>query len=544
MLNKIRLSVRQFFVICIFHLLSVFADREPLLVYNQFPRIWDMNFEAMTAYVPTIARMGFNVVWVNPFFKTSELPVERVNEFTGEPLKVKGSLYAMYDPALTYGEIRESSGNPAEGSAVDAAIRSYTAVVKEHGMVPIFDLVLNHVAKDSPLVSGNFPWFRDNLKVNTRFWFKPGDERWDDTAFFDYDTPGNRESIFNHLWIPLITRAIKVWEFQGVRVDYGTDVDQEVLFNCIQLIETLGSSAIVVLGEALIPGSKPNKAEILAKCKPTGFTHLTNLSVFLTRRQIDEGKPMDMARGYQWFLNDLGLKKAVTTTKSPRFRPGTIGFAASHDHGTSLQSYMEKQMAHVKIEIPEDEIPVNVPDIGKWTKQKTKCIRGGLISQGLRGLDEPTKVKIVKEQMAIAAFASDAGWCFFASDEILSTITKSPFVCCDGRPFGGVEASAEAACLATDPNPEIVRFVGEINKTFRLIREAPDVFWVEMFYYDDNHLVFVRHLSSGQLPVDVVVVNLFGDELPPPDVVMGFLKDKLAGINWADEKALKIYLVR
>lgn len=33
---------------------------EPLLIYNQYPRIWNMDFEKMTSYVPKIKKLGFN----------------------------------------------------------------------------------------------------------------------------------------------------------------------------------------------------------------------------------------------------------------------------------------------------------------------------------------------------------------------------------------------------------------------------------------------------------------------------------------------------
>lgn len=90
-----------FFFLCS-HILSVQA-RDPVLMYNQFPRIWDMNFDAMKEYLFNIRALGFNIVWVNPFFKTSDnVVVNRVNEWNGEHVKAKKSLYAMYDPSLIY----------------------------------------------------------------------------------------------------------------------------------------------------------------------------------------------------------------------------------------------------------------------------------------------------------------------------------------------------------------------------------------------------------------------------------------------------------
>lgn len=47
-------------IICLFstfvNLSNVFAmHRDPILIYNQFPRVWSMDFRAMTAYLPHIA---------------------------------------------------------------------------------------------------------------------------------------------------------------------------------------------------------------------------------------------------------------------------------------------------------------------------------------------------------------------------------------------------------------------------------------------------------------------------------------------------------
>ena len=54
-----------------------------------------MDFRAMTEYVSQIKELGFNVVWGNPFFQSSDTVVKRFNKFTGEELDVKGSLYTM-----------------------------------------------------------------------------------------------------------------------------------------------------------------------------------------------------------------------------------------------------------------------------------------------------------------------------------------------------------------------------------------------------------------------------------------------------------------
>lgn len=489
--------------------LSAMQLRNPILIYNQFPRVWSMDFKEMAAYLPKISSMGFNVVWVNPFFKTSNaVVVNRVDEGKGIPITASNSLYAMYDPSLIDSESPESSigdplGDPETVEVTNALIKQYTDEARKNNLVPIFDLVLNHVARDSPLVSGSFEHFC-KLHVDTKRWFKENSERWDDVSVFNYDTEENRSEIFEHLWRPLIIRAITKFGFEGVRIDYGTDVNQFVLKRCIDLIRRLKADApIITFGEALIPVEKPKDA-VLEACRATGFTNLTNLAIFLTEPQISDGKEK-----YEWFLSDLGKKKLVSSGHPSKFWNGTIGFSGSHDHGTTLQAAVRSSVVQIEVErydLNLEGIPREFSDNYKLSE---KIIRGKITDEKLKAINSNERLRLAKERMAIAAFSSDAGWYFMVGDEILSTITKRPFVKAkSGEHFGGGTDDMSSFNLA-DPLPT---FIKNINDTFKLLREAPDKFWVEMFYLDEkrNGICFVRHLSKHILSVDVVVVNLNG----------------------------------
>lgn len=313
--------------------------KKPILIYNQFPLSWMMDFEKMAGYLPFIAKMGFNVVWVNPFFKSTNREFFEVDEGNGVCKKAKNSLYEMYDPSLTWSKSNGmSTGNPSGDEpikeAINKNIRNYTDQARANGLTPIFDLVLNHVATDSPLVSGEFSYF-NKLDINTNDWF---DDKGKWGKGFDYTTEEKCDAIFENLWKPLITRAINDFGFDGVRIDYGTAVNQKVLKRCIELIRTLKNDATVTIafGEALIP-SHVNIIEQLNNCQSTHFTHLTNNAFALSKKSIMEGKFDGNGNiGYWWFLHDLGLKKAITK-QSSKFWSGTIGFSGSHDDGTTLQ---------------------------------------------------------------------------------------------------------------------------------------------------------------------------------------------------------------
>lgn len=318
-LNK-KLYVLLCFVLSI-SLTPFVKAKEPILIYNQFPLVWNMDFDAMAKYLPTIAGMGFNVVWVNPFFKSTNNGFLAVDEGKGIHTKVRSSLYEMYDPSLIWIEDNSrSTGNPSGDEEtrdqINATVKTYTALAKINGLTPIFDLVLNHAAPDSPLVVGNFSHFREK-GIDTSKWF---DDRGRWGKGFDYTTEEKRKEIFKNLWSPLITRAIIAFGFDGVRIDYGTAVNQEVLQQCIELIKRLKSDAIVTIafGEALIPADADIVRQ-LESCSDTHFTHLTNNAFSLRQKSIMEGRhDRDKHKGYWWFLDDLGLKKA-TTKQSSKF---------------------------------------------------------------------------------------------------------------------------------------------------------------------------------------------------------------------------------
>lgn len=468
---------KWFFFVLFYVCINLYAG--PLLVYNQYPRVWGMDFKAMTAYVTKIRELGFNVVWVNPFFQSSDTVVKRFNKFTGEELDVKGSLYAMKLDGSCKPEMQDTQEN----------IIGYTSTVSSRDMIPIFDLVLNHIAKDSLAIKEHPSWFKEQ------------DSHWDDICPFNY-TDENRSEIFETIWRPLLDQMVELG-FQGMRVDYGTDVDQATLRMCVVHLRTKIKDPLIVFGEALIPVGKDVRG-VLASCRNSGFTHLTNLSVFLSKGQILQGKRPDNPLGYQWFLHDLGLKKSTCSGKCGDFWTGTVGFSGSHDHGTTL-------LGGILNSIPEKEILRYYKAHSKeFTERGLKLIKkkiaGILAVEKLSSATPKQKLEIVKERMAIAAFSSDAGWYCFSSDEWLSEVAKSPFVCSDGAPFHREES------IPSEGNAKIVEFIKNINSTFLRLREAPKVFWVEVFYTDDSsHLIFVRHISGKQLPADVVCVKIKED---------------------------------
>ena len=111
-----------------------------------FPNMF-RNIEDMTNYLPHVKRLGFNVVWVNPLQSSLEQKTQMIHSsrLTGLPANVSNSIYAIMDPNLLNSNI-VGDINPAEAQR---AINRFTARAKELEIEPIFDLVMNHVAKTS-----------------------------------------------------------------------------------------------------------------------------------------------------------------------------------------------------------------------------------------------------------------------------------------------------------------------------------------------------------------------------------------------------------
>lgn len=445
----------------------------------------------------------------------------------------------------------DPSGNAETRDIINAKIKIYTNEVRAQGLVPILDLVLNHVAIDSPLTNNIFSYF-NNKKINTKNWFEQTvDVKWDDVKKFNY-TDKNRNEIFEYLWKPLITRIIVDFGFDGARIDYATCVDQTILKMCIDLIRKLKSDApIITFGESLIPGNLP-RDKILDKYRDVGFTNLTNLAIFLTEKHLKEGKNA----GYEWFLSDLGKKRWVTQDYPSIFRTGTIGFAGSHDHGTTLQAAIANTIT--KKEINEKNIDeTNIPsEFSENTKLMTEIISGKIVLEKLSRMSLVQKESLAKERMAIAAFSSDAGWYLLAGDEILSTVTKRPLIQEKGDPFGG-ENNEKELLSQIDLNAPIPVFIRNINTLFKNgLRESEELiddkerFYVEIFYLneDKNGMCFVRHLNVNKERVaDVVVVKLKPDfKIPSINELNSFLEQwsEIKQISeWKKNKKIKYFYI-
>ena len=110
---------------------------ESLRIYNLFPLLVG-PIACWRAELPRIAALGFNAVFVNPF------------HYAG----FSGSLYAVKDYYLLNPLFRGEAGDPD-----DALLAGFTDDCRRHGLMAMMDLVVNHTARDSELVTRHPHWF-------------------------------------------------------------------------------------------------------------------------------------------------------------------------------------------------------------------------------------------------------------------------------------------------------------------------------------------------------------------------------------------------
>ncbi len=434
---------------------------QPLLLYNQFPRSWNMDICKMKEYLPTIKYLGFNAVWINPFMKTSKnFYVSRKNDIDGQYVKAVGSLYAMFDPSLIYvDEYRDTSdGNPSQFTESSKDIvSSYVNEAKYHGLDVLFDLVLHHVSKDSPLVAGTFTHFIDK-RIDTSKWFKGLDEnKWDDVRAFDYSGLDNRKEILEHLWKPFIDKMLKVYGFSGARIDFATGpkMDHDIVKDCVQYIKMINPNAII-FAEDLYPfGGYKRIKNVVNISKDVGFNNLTNISMYIKLNCY-----------YEPFKSDIGLKR-LTAHKHSKYFHGTIGFAGSHDYGPMMLAYNKTYSCKVQ---------------------------------------DSEKIRIAKQQLSVAAFTSDAGWYLLSGDELLSCNDKSVFAQQNMTNIYNTDSF-------TDKIDESVRviqsFIKSINDTFQKLRCGDNLFWFDILA-DNNILYFIRYINNNDCITycDIIAVNI------------------------------------
>lgn len=179
-------------------------------IYNLFPLLVG-SVENWEQRLPEIAAMQFNWVFLNPI---------QAPGFSGSLYSIKD--YYQLHP-LFQGESRESTDN---------LVKRFIQSAERQGLAVMMDLVINHTAKDSPLLSQYPQWYlhEEDGSVRSPSVADPDDPQkvtvWGDLAEIDYQPRPARESLLAY-WSQLIQHYTKLG-FQGFRCDAAYKIPGEV----------------------------------------------------------------------------------------------------------------------------------------------------------------------------------------------------------------------------------------------------------------------------------------------------------------------------
>ena len=221
-------------------------------IYNLFPTLLG-PIERWTERLPEIARMGFDWVFVNPF----HLPGQ------------SGSLYAVKDYYRLHPTLRGDSDR-----SDDERLKAFTDAASDAGIAVMMDLVVNHTAIDSDLVTEHPDWYAhdDDGSVHSPSATDLDDPEivtvWEDLAQLDYSERPEREAMID--FFSEVIGHYTALGFRGFRCDAAYQLPGKVWQ---VLIARARESAPETQFFAETLGAPPDDIEQL---RPAGFDYLFN----------------------------------------------------------------------------------------------------------------------------------------------------------------------------------------------------------------------------------------------------------------------------
>ncbi len=181
-------------------------------LYNLFPRLAG-DLRAWPAHAARAAAMGFDWLYLNPVHFPG---------FSGSCYAVKD--FFRVDPLLLpEGHPDKHWDDVLRGDGGLAALGEALAAVRAAGLRPVMDLVLNHTARDSPLVAAHPKWYAHDATgaVQSPSAIDPADARnvtvWGDLAEIDNAGSSDREALWA-FWKRVVETYARLG-FEGFRCD-------------------------------------------------------------------------------------------------------------------------------------------------------------------------------------------------------------------------------------------------------------------------------------------------------------------------------------
>lgn len=275
------------------------------------------------------------------------------------------------------------------------ALQRFTQTAKQLGLTPIFDLVLNHVGRDSPLCSKYPEWFKD-------------DDVFPDVKKFIYGS--SLYKVFNIIWKPYIKKYMALG-FGGARIDAVAYLPPELRQLAYRYINSQmkdrGHSAII-LEEMLF--SRGDLTTLTHRLGDAGATHVT-ASAFYQKREWHGGLPYCITEEHD-------IKTQVVSQ-------GTINFTGNHDHYSAAYSVLI-DMAHEEIDKDAEYSEM----IGTYNKKRKLTYSAEMrfifshiqdilsnIKKYPTGQLAKTFLRLLFDKFAVNMFAGSAGYYMLSGDE-------------------------------------------------------------------------------------------------------------------------------
>ena len=223
-------------------------------IYNLFPLLAG-SVADWKKHLPRIARMGFDWVYLNPF------------HYPG----FSGSLYAVKDYHRLNPIFRGASRKPD-----DALLQDFLTAARKHGIDVMMDLVINHTAKDSDLVTEHPDWYLREAdgSVRSPSAIDPADATnvtvWGDLAEIDFSERPELAAIVDY-WSDIVRYYARLG-FRGFRCDAAYKVPAAVWSALIGAARAVRPDAVFA-AETL--GCRLDE---VAALRPAGFDFLFNSS--------------------------------------------------------------------------------------------------------------------------------------------------------------------------------------------------------------------------------------------------------------------------
>ena len=185
-------------------------DYQVPLIYNLFPRL--VRVEHWGRSAAHAVSMGFNWLYLNPL------------TYPG----MSGSLYATKD----YSRLNHVFLPAGTQHDTLDVLRPILQDISKSGIHPMIDLVINHVAVDSPLLQEYPQWFHwdENGSVRNPCAVDPNDATqktvWGDLAEVDNQNSKDRERLWEY-WGQLVKRYLDLG-FEGFRCDAAYQVPADL----------------------------------------------------------------------------------------------------------------------------------------------------------------------------------------------------------------------------------------------------------------------------------------------------------------------------